>query len=72
MNYMLMRRYVNELDSCMARNPKSAFLQDKKSTMYYLNQYLDQQKHKKKWNDWLDGKNYIQKDSSNNVIGFTL
>ena len=53
MDYMLMRKYVNELDNCMARNPRSAFIQDKKSTMYYLNQYLDQQKHKKKWKNKL-------------------
>ena len=48
MDYILMRKYVNELDDCMARNPPDAHLKEKKSTMHHLNQYLDQQKHKKK------------------------
>lgn len=48
MNYMLMRKYVNELDNCMARNPRSTFLNEKKSTMHYLNRYLDQNKNKTK------------------------
>jgi hypothetical protein len=40
-------KLVRELDQCLADN-KYDPNKEKKSTMFYLNQYLDQQKHKTK------------------------
>jgi hypothetical protein len=40
-------KLVRELDQCLADN-KYDPTKEKKSTMFYLNQYLDQQKHKTK------------------------
>ena len=46
-NVRPMWKVVKELDQCLAEN-KYDPNKEKKSTMYYLNQYLDQQKHKTK------------------------
>jgi hypothetical protein len=46
-NIRPMWKHVKELDKCMAEN-KYDPNKEKKSTMFYLNQYLDQQKHKTK------------------------
>jgi hypothetical protein len=48
-NYMLMRKQIHELDTCIAQNKVgTSNLKEKKTTMYHLNHYLDQSKRKQK------------------------
>ena len=47
-NVMTMKKYLNALDTCIARKDGIIIKQDNQSTMHYLNLYVDQRKHKKK------------------------